>query len=610
QFDQIGILSLFRMIVFDGTFYHLWYFPALIIGSLLLYLLSRKVSFAWVLAIALVLYVIGLLGDSYFGVTKNIPVISSLYDTGFHLYSYTRNGLFYTPVFLALGAWFGHSPKLCKKNAAIVCFSACMILMATEGLTLHHFGLQRHDSMYLALLPCMFFLFQLLLSWNVASAHGLRAVSIWIYLIHPFMIVAVRGVAKLFELSNLLVENSLLQYLSVCALSVLFAILVAKLPPYHKRKVSFRSGRAWIELDRNALRHNVEMLRSLLPDGCKLMPAVKANAYGHGAVLISKELNTMGIKAFCVASLLEGIELRRNGIQGEILVLGYTSPEFFSSLCRYRLTQTVIGSSYAQVLNQYGKTIKVQIAIDTGMHRLGVRCERVDEIAQIFQYKNLKIEGIFTHLCADETKAPEDQAFTMAQGHSFFDVVAQLNERGYRFLKLHLQASYGLLNYPELGGDYARVGIALYGLLSTCTDTEKSPISLKPVLSVKARVACVKDLYEGETAGYGLSYVANQDTKIAVIAIGYADGIPRSLSCGVGAVLINGYEAPIIGRICMDQTLVDISGIPDVQAGDIAVLIGRDGNKEITACDLAKQAGTISNEILSRLGERLERQLV
>ncbi|HBM74581.1 MAG TPA: serine racemase VanT catalytic subunit, partial [Clostridiaceae bacterium] len=134
--------------------------------------------------------------------------------------------------------------------------------------------------------------------------------------------------------------------------------------------------------------------------------------------------------------------------------------------------------------------------------------------------------------------------------------------------------------------------------------------SLKPVLSVKARVALVKDIFKGEAAGYGLQFVAKQDTRIAVLAIGYADGIPRSLSCGVGKVLIHGHEAPIIGRICMDQTLVDVSGILNVQAGDIAVVIGKSGNIEITACDIAKEAGTISNEILSRLGKRLERQMI
>lgn len=166
------------------------------------------------------------------------------------------------------------------------------------------------------------------------------------------------------------------------------------------------------------------------------------------------------------------------------------------------------------------------------------------------------------------------------------------------------------MHYPELAENYARVGIALYGILSTRADTERCGISLEPVLSIKARIALVKDLFSGEAAGYGLQFVAPQDTRIAVVAIGYGDGIPRSLSCGVGSVLVHGIKAPIIGRICMDQMLVDISNIPNVKSGDIAVIIGQSGNERITACDLAEQDGTISNEILSRLGERLERQII
>lgn len=379
---------------------------------------------------------------------------------------------------------------------------------------------------------------------------------------------------------------------------------------FMKREPAFCRGRAWIELDRDALRRNVETLRTLLPDGCELMPAVKANAYGHGAVMISRELNRLGVKAFCVASAAEGVGLRQNGVRGEILVLGYTHPEQFPLLRRYRLTQTVVDFHYAEVLNRYGKKIKVHIAIDTGMHRLGERCENIDDICKIFRFCNLKVEGIYTHLCADDTMSPEDRAFTLAQGRAFYHVVSQLKDRGFAPPKAHLLASYGVLNYPQLGGDYARVGIALYGVLSTRADAERCAVPLCPVLSVKARVAAVKDLFKGEAAGYGLQFVAPHNSRVAVLAIGYADGLPRALSCGVGKVLINGCEAPIIGRICMDQTLVDVSGIPGVKTGDVAVIIGRSGGSEITACDLAEQAGTISNEILSRLGERLEREMV
>ena len=372
-------------------------------------------------------------------------------------------------------------------------------------------------------------------------------------------------------------------------------------------RAAFPQGRAWIELDQAALRHNVQQLRSILPEGCALMPAVKANAYGHGAVLAAKELNRLGIMAFCVATATEGAELRRGGIKGEILVLGYTHPEQFSVLRRYRLTQTVVDISYARLLNACGKKLKVHLKIDTGMHRLGIPADRKEEIARVFHYRNLVITGIFTHLCAADVQTAEKEKFTMGQAAAFDRVICDLNQRGLNCGKIHLLSSDGLLQYPELAGDYARVGIALYGVLSQGADMESCRINLRPVLSVKARVALVKDLYARETAGYGLGYRAKSSRRIAVLSIGYADGIPRDLSCGKGRVLIAGSEAPIIGLICMDQLLVDVTDISDTTAGDTAVLIGTSGSRQITACDLAEQTGTISNEVLSRLGNRLNR---
>ena len=365
--------------------------------------------------------------------------------------------------------------------------------------------------------------------------------------------------------------------------------------------------RAWIEIDRDNLRKNVTALTRLLPQGCELMPAVKANAYGHSAVLIAKELNKLGINSFCVATILEGIELRRHGIKGEILILGYTHPVQFSMLRKYLLTQTVIDYSYAQLLNSYGKKIKVHLKVDTGMHRLGERSEKIREICGIFNFPNLVIQGIFTHLCCDETKSEQDTKFTLAQAAAFYGVVSELNKCGYSCGKIHLLSSYGLINYPEFAGNYVRVGIALYGILSNRTDLENCPVKIYPVLSLKARVALTKDVYAGEAAGYGLQYIADGKKRIAILAIGYADGVPRALSCGHGKVLINGKEAPIIGRVCMDQTLIDITGISNVKSGDVAVFIGRCGESEITVYDLAEESGTITNEILSRLGSRLSR---
>lgn len=609
QFKGLDVADVIRMVLFDGTFYHLWYLPAVILGILLVFLLSRKLPFKVVMAVSLLLYGIGLMGDSYFGAVSSVPVLSTIYDTMFHVFSYTRNGLFYAPVFLAMGAWLGHSSRICSVKMSAAGFLLSMVLMTVEGFFLHHLGWQRHDSMYLALLPCMYFLYQLVMAWDQKPKPSFRIISTWIYLIHPLFIVVVRGTAKVTGLVGVLVQNSLIHYLAVSALSAAFAVLVAKLPLFKKKK-AFQKGRAWIELDRAALRHNVDALRALLPNGCELMPAVKTNAYGHGAVLISRELNRLGVNAFCVATVQEGAELRNNDITGTILVLGYTHPKDFLLLRRYHLTQTVLDLSYAKILDRYGKKISVHVKIDTGMRRLGERSEKIEEISKIFECRNLNIEGIFTHLCVADENSSESVAFTHAQAKAFYDVVAELHQRGFTCPKKHIVSSDGLLYYPELAENYARVGIALYGVLSTRADMERCGISLEPVLTIKARIALVKDLFPGEAAGYGLQFVASQDTRIAIVAIGYGDGIPRSLSCGVGSVLIQGIRVPIVGRICMDQMLVDISNIPNVKAGDVAVIIGQSGDEKITACDLAEQDGSISNEILSRLGERLERQFV
>lgn len=366
--------------------------------------------------------------------------------------------------------------------------------------------------------------------------------------------------------------------------------------------------RAWVELDFTALKENVKYLQHKLPNHCKLMPAVKANAYGHGAVLITRELNRLGIMDFCVATVSEGIELRKAGIRGQILVLGYTHPEEIPALEAYKLTQSVVDVSYGEVLNACGNRLNVHVLIDSGMHRLGERAEHVDKIASLFEMSHLNITGIYSHLCVSDGNSEREVEYTKEQKNHFQKLIETLQQRGIDVPKTHLLASYGVLNYPEYGGDYARVGIAMYGILSTKHDYEGSKLPLQPVLSIKSRIASIRRLHVGESAGYGMAYVAQQERVIATITIGYADGIPRELSDEKGSVLIGGREAPIVGRVCMDQTLIDITEIEGVRQGDEVVVIGKSGEKEITVYDLAEQTGTITNEILSRLGGRLERR--
>lgn len=371
----------------------------------------------------------------------------------------------------------------------------------------------------------------------------------------------------------------------------------------------YQKSRAWIELDLSHLKSNVLQFQDILPKSCKLMPAVKADAYGHGAVFISLALQKLGIDNFCVASAEEGIELREAGIKGKILILGYTHPMLFSKLSEYKLTQTVIDHSYALLLNQYGQQFDVHVGVDTGMRRLGERDTNVDQILDLWNMKNLHISGVFSHLCVSDGNSNEERSFTQNQIQRFENLIQVLHRAGISNFRTHLQGSYGVLNYPELQFDFARVGIVLYGVLSTPKDSIRSHISLEPVLSLKARIECVHLLHKNEAIGYGLAYTAKQEMKIAVVSIGYADGIPRQLS-GKGYALINGKKAPLIGRICMDQLFLDVTGIPGAKTGDEAVLIGQSGDYVLTADRVAAWADTISNELLSRLGKRLERTIL
>ncbi len=623
HYQNLSFPVLARMLLFDGTFYHLWYFPATILGTLLLLCLARFFSRKAAGCVVAFLYVVGLFGDSYYGFIEEIPALHTIYDGIFCFSSHTRNGLFFAPLFLLLGTQCGHRKPHLPRRILGAGFLGSYALLTLEGFVLHNLKVQRHDSMYLMLIPAMIFFYEFLLSCRMPSAKKARDVSTWVYILHPAVIVGVRLVGKQLDMTNLVVDNHLIHFLLVAALSFPAALILTELPhagetfclkfspgampPSAPMFTSYPKDRAWIELDTDALEKNVRFLQSRLPADCTLMPVVKANAYGHGAVPIAGALNRLGIKSFCVACIEEGIELRKNGIRGEILILGFTHPKLFPLLHRYHLTQTILDFRYAALLDRCGKKVHVHLGIDTGMHRLGEPAENFDAICRIFSLKNLIVDGIFTHLSADDVLSPAEKAFTRKQADLFFALLDRLRAQGYSVPKYHLLASYGILNYPEYGGDYARAGIALYGVLSTKDDTTHWAEELSAVLSLKARVASTKCLHAGENAGYGLDYTAPREMRIAALSIGYADGLPRALSNGAGSVLINGHFAPIIGRICMDQTLVDISDIPDVNTGTIATIIGSSGAYHISGASLADAAGTIANEIYSRLGCRLPR---
>lgn len=381
------------------------------------------------------------------------------------------------------------------------------------------------------------------------------------------------------------------------------------------------TDRAWISIDKENLLHNVKELRRLSGAGCALMPAVKANAYGHGDVLVCRILQDAGIRDYCVASVDEGIRLRQAGISGQILILGYTHPDGFAELMHYRLTQTAVDLDCAGRLSVYaGKvncgrtagnrdTIAVHVGVDTGMHRLGIPYDRTDLIEKVWGLPDLRVTGLFSHLCVSDGLTDAEEKYTREQIQRFDQAADYLHKKSIRGFKCHIQGSYGLLNYPEYSYDLSRPGIALYGCLSSADDRVRAAVSLKPVLSLKARAASIKELPAGESAGYGLTYTADSTRRIAIVSAGYADGIPRSLS-NCGTALVRGQKVPIIGRICMDQLTLDVTDVPEILPDDEVVFIGSSGKYRLTAENMAEKTGTITNEILSRLGSRLHRAVI
>lgn len=600
--------NIIKDLVFDGTLYHLWYLPASMIGAVIAWYLVKKLDYPKALAVALLLYLIGLFGDSYYGISQELSCLNSFYSLIFQISDYTRNGVFFAPVFFLLGGLIADKRSGMTFGKSICGLGISFGLMLAEALMLHHFHLQRHDSMYLFLLPCMYFLFSAILHFQGKRRADLRTTSLVIYIIHPMMILVIRLAAKLLHLQSLLIENSVVHYLMVCITSVVFGVVVTALWNQHKlKKVKHNADadRAYIEIDLNNLEHNVKALQDAMPQKCKLMAVVKAQAYGHGAFEFAVHLNKMGIDAFAAATIDEAILLRSYGIRGEILILGYTDVHRACELKKYDLIQTLLDYEYAKALNRQGVTVKAHLKIDTGMHRLGISAEEFSKVKKVFFMKNLKVCGIFTHLCCADSSDPEDVAFTWQQITRFYSHIDELKDSGITVPKQHIQSSYGLLNYPELECDYVRAGIALYGVLSSPKDETVLKTDLRPVLSLKAKVVLIRFVCKGESIGYGRSFRAERDSRIAVLPIGYADGMPRNLSNEKSAVMIRGKYAPIVGRICMDQLAVDITDIENVSVGDVATLISSDAESGLSAPDVADHSGTISNELLSRMGARL-----
>lgn len=520
-FSEDNLLpKIIKDIVFDGTLYHLWYLPAAIVGAVIAWYLVKQWAYRKAFAVTLVLYIVGLFGDSYYGIAENIPSLNSFYHLIFQVSDYTRNGIFFAPIFFVLGGYISDNKDKLSFKKSIIGFTTCFSLMFAEALTLHRFELQRHDSMYVFLLPSICFLFYFLMHFKGKNRAQLRTISLIIYIIHPFVIVLIRLFAKITHLQNALVENSLIHYLLVCIISAgLGLALTAIWNIYKPKKHNTDKDRAYLEIDLKNLEHNVRVLKNAMPPHCELMAVAKAECYGHGMYGTTVYLNQIGVSAFAVATIDEGIRLRKYGISGEILIMGYTSPMRAKELCKYKLTQTLIDYEYSLRLDEQGYKVTAHIKVDTGMHRLGFDADDTKEIVTAFSLKNIEITGIFTHLCSADSRAEEDVDFTRKQIGKFYNSLDNLRKSGIRIPKVHIQSSYGLLNYPEIKSDYVRAGIALYGVLSSPNDETKLKLDLRPVLSLKARVVLLRKIRKGETVGYSRAFTASRDSLIAILPI-------------------------------------------------------------------------------------------
>lgn len=371
-------------------------------------------------------------------------------------------------------------------------------------------------------------------------------------------------------------------------------------------------SRVYARIDLDAIAYNMERMKRNINPLTKVMAVIKADGYGHGAVQIAQMLeNIEYIWGFAVATLDEAVVLRSEGIEKPILVLGCVFPDQYMEMLRYDIRMNVYTEEMAESISQMaareGMIAHMHIKLDTGMARLGfdITEESAEAIARISELPNVCMEGIFTHFAkADEA----DKAFTQKQIQDFVWMTEKLKEKHVVFQYEHCANSAAIVDVPEANFDLVRAGISTYGLYPS-DEVNKKNVKLKPAMALKSHVAFVKEIEAGTPVSYGGTFVAEHSMRIAAIPVGYADGYPRSLS-NVGYVLIRGKKAPIIGRVCMDQFMVDVTEIDGVSFGDNVTLIGKDGNETITVEDLGELSGRFNYEFVCDLGKRIPRVYV
>ena len=371
-------------------------------------------------------------------------------------------------------------------------------------------------------------------------------------------------------------------------------------------------SRVYAKIDLDAIHHNMEAMHALLKKDTKIFAVIKTDGYGHGAVPIAKEIESLDyLFGYCTATVEEALILRNHGIKKPILILGYTFPEEYEDIVKNDLRPAVFTLEMAQELSdvagRLGKDVYVHIKADTGMSRIGLQVneESAKTVAKIAAMPHMIMEGIFTHFArADE----RDKTSAHHQMDAFNRMIELCKKEGVTFSYHHCSNSAGIVDMPEANMDIVRAGITLYGLWPS-DEVEKEKVPLKPAMELISHVAHVKWLTEGKPVSYGGTYITTRPTKVATIPVGYGDGYPRSLS-NKGYVLIHGQKAPIIGRVCMDQFMVDVTAIEDVEFGDKVVIFGRDGKEFLSVDKLGELSGRFNYEFVCVLNKRIPREYI
>jgi len=373
----------------------------------------------------------------------------------------------------------------------------------------------------------------------------------------------------------------------------------------------------WAEVDLQAIAHNVRALRQITNPGARLMAVVKANAYGHGVVEVTRQALENGAEALGVARLKEGLELRTAGFDAPILIFGYTAPALAKKLVEFDLTQTVWSYQNAEALSAAvpsGKPIKVHLKVDSGMGRLGLLpdCRRLSvlgtssaksalqEVESIARLAGLRLEGVYTHFASADSA---DKSYAVKQFEIFMAFLDELRKAGIDIPVRHAANSAAIIDLPETHLDLVRPGISIYGLYPS-DEVDKRRILLKPAMMLKSRVVHLKKVPAGFKVSYGMTYETKAPTTIASVPVGYADGFSRLLSSR-GQMLVGGQRAPVVGRVCMDQTMLDVGHVPDVKIEDEVVVFGRQGDAFISVDEIAASLNTINYEIVSALTARI-----